>query len=133
MADLETLSEPLKRQIFENCNNIFIQKQISNQDAQFLSKAIGTYYTTKKTHMISEGEVEYRGSIRESQEYICHPNRLAEIRIGQCILLRHNPKDIDLINIRMAPSLKTHEKSTSITTEIPAPDMLQYLDQKENP
>jgi type IV secretory pathway TraG/TraD family ATPase VirD4 len=109
MADLETLSEPLKRQIFENSNNIFIQKQISNQDAQFLSKAIGTYYTTKKTQMILEGEIEDRGSIRESQEYICHPNRLSEIRIGQCILLRHNPKDIDLINIRMAPTLQLNQ------------------------
>lgn len=119
MADLETLSEPLKRQIFENCNNIFIQKQISNQDAQFLSKAIGTYYTTKKTHMILEGEIEDRGSIRETQEYICHPNRLSEIRIGQCILLRHNPKDIDLINIRMAPTLKLNEKSQSNPTKNP--------------
>lgn len=109
MADLETLSEPLKRQIFENSNNIFIQKQISNQDAQFLSKAIGTYYTTKKTNMILEGEIEDRGSIRESQEYICHPNRLSEIRIGQCILLTHNPKEIDLINIRMAPTLKLND------------------------
>jgi type IV secretory pathway TraG/TraD family ATPase VirD4 len=128
MADLETLSEPLKRQIFENCNNIFIQKQISNQDAQFLSKAIGTYHTTKKTHMILEGEIEDRGSIRESQEYICHPNRLSEIRIGQCILLRHNPKDVDLINIRMAPTLKINEKSQSNPTKTPTANVPFNID-----
>jgi type IV secretory pathway TraG/TraD family ATPase VirD4 len=132
MADLETLSEPLKRQIFENCNNIFIQKQISNQDAQFLSKAIGTYYTTKKTHMILEGEIEDRGSIRESQEYICHPNRLSEIRIGQCILLRHNPKDIDLINIRMAPSSIPKEITNQIINPILKPEAPYKLKLKEN-
>jgi len=110
MADLETIADTLKRQIFENCNNIFIQKQISNEDAQFLSKAIGTFYSKKETKMTLEGEASDRGSVRESQEYLCHPNRLSEIRIGQCVLLRHNPKDIDLINIRKASTSKIDPK-----------------------
>jgi len=118
MADLETVADTLKRQIFENCNNIFIQKQISNVDAQFLSKAIGTFYSKKETKMTLEGEVGDRGSVRESQEYLCHPNRLSEIRIGQCVLLRHNPKDIDLINIRLASTSKTAPKPPAQTKNI---------------
>lgn len=40
------------------------------------------------------------GSEREVNEHICHPDIIKNLRVGQCVLLRHNPTMIDLINIR---------------------------------
>lgn len=102
LADIEAVSPYLKRQVWDCCNNIFVQKQSSHLDTEFICKSMGTQQTQKSTTMTIDGEEAEKGTIREAYEYYCHPNRLTELKVGQCILLRHNPKSLDLINIRNA-------------------------------
>jgi hypothetical protein len=40
------------------------------------------------------------GTEREVNELLVHPDIIKNLRVGQCILLRHNPTKLDLINIR---------------------------------
>ena len=49
---------------------------------------------------MEDGEVQSKGSEREANENLVHPDIIKNLRVGQCILLRHSPSRIDLINIR---------------------------------
>lgn len=100
LADIDEVSTRLTRQVWENCNNIFIQKQSSPQDVEMEVKSIGTYLSSKKTHVILDGEMIDDGSVRETREYLCHPDDIKKLKIGECILLRHAPKTVDLVQIK---------------------------------
>lgn len=99
LADIDVLNERMKRQIFENSNNIIIQKQSSPDDVTFLANSIATIPATKKTDVIEDGVKQSLGSSREAFEYICHPRLFSNLKVGQCILVQHNPKNIELINL----------------------------------
>lgn len=102
LADLDAISPTLARRCFEESSNIFIQKQASDQEGNYLSKSIGTFLSEKKTIQTLDGDEGDRGTVRETYEYLVHPNLLKEIRVGQAILVQHNPKRIYLLNIRSA-------------------------------
>ena len=40
------------------------------------------------------------GTVREANELLVHPDIIKNLRVGQCVLLRHNPTKLDLINLR---------------------------------
>ena len=39
-------------------------------------------------------------SVREANELLVHPDIIKNLRVGQCVLLRHNPTRLDLLNLR---------------------------------
>ena len=102
LSDLDNVSVPLRRQVWENCNNIFIQKQSSYEDREYIARGIATMPDMKSTVMTIDNEETEKGTIRESYKYLCHPSLLTELNVGQTILLRHSPKNLDLINLRLA-------------------------------
>ena len=51
-----------------------------------------------------------RGSIREAYEYLCHPDILKSMNVGQALLLEHGPKSVVLLNIRNARDSKAFQK-----------------------
>jgi hypothetical protein len=89
----------MKRQIFECSNNIIAFKQSSPDDVSFLSDSISTIKTFKKTDVIENEVKQSLGSVRDAYEYICHPMIFSRLKVGQCVLVRHNPKEIDVINL----------------------------------
>lgn len=99
-SDIDRVDPSLTKQILENSGNYFILKQRLDESASLFSNAIGTIITTKQTNVIEEGSVQERGSIRDSNELIVHPDIIKNLGIGQCILLRQAPTRINLINIR---------------------------------
>ncbi len=99
-ADIDVISQFLREQCIENSSNLIIQKQSSPKYVEEICKNIGTYESEKKTKVIDDGNETGMMSLRNVQEYIVHPNLLPHIRIGQCILVTHSPKNVFAINIR---------------------------------
>lgn len=99
-SDIDRVDPTLTKQILENSGNYFILKQRLDESASLFSNAIGTIITTKQTHVIEEGTVQERGSVRETNELVVHPDIIKNLEVGQCILLRQAPTRLNLINIR---------------------------------
>lgn len=103
-SDLEMIggSEVLMKQLIESFSTWFIQRQLNAENAEKLSGIIGTYESEKSTVMTEGGIDSGKGSLRTAQEFICHPENLKSINVGQAILLTLNPKDVHLLNLRDA-------------------------------
>ncbi len=103
-SDLEMIggSEVLMKQLMESFSTWFIQRQLNAENAEKLAGIIGTYESEKATVMTEGGADSGKGSLRTAQEFICHPENLKSINVGQAILLTLNPKDVHLLNLRDA-------------------------------
>ncbi len=66
----------------------------------FSHSHIGTVITKKLTSQTENGEEQSAGTVREVNELIVHPDIIKNLRIGQCVLLRQSPTQVNLINIR---------------------------------
>ncbi|MFZ4715507.1 MAG: type IV secretory system conjugative DNA transfer family protein [Bacteriovoracaceae bacterium] len=99
-SDIDRVDPTLTKQILENAANYFIFKQRLDEGASVFSNAIGTILTDKKTFVTEDGDKQSKGSVREVNELIVHPDIIKNLKVGQCVLLRHNPTRVDLINIR---------------------------------
>lgn len=99
-SDIDRIHPKLTEQIIENVSNIFIFKQRVEYGASLLANSIGTISSTKQTYKIERGSRQDTGSEREVNELLCHPDVIKNLKVGQCVLLRHNPTTLDLINIR---------------------------------
>lgn len=99
-SDIDKIDPNLTLQILENSSNLFILKQRMEYGATLFANAIGTKLTKKFTHQTENGESNGVGTTREAQELLVHPDIIKNLRVGQCVLLRHNPTRLDLINLR---------------------------------
>ncbi len=99
-SDIDRASEFLTKQIIENCANLFVFKQRLDSAAGLFSEAIGTIPGIKKTNAFENGKHEGRGSEREVNELIVHPDLIKGLNIGKCVLLQHNPVRVDILNLR---------------------------------
>jgi conjugal transfer pilus assembly protein TraD len=100
IADINKIDLELTNQVVENANNLFILKQRLQDNAAYFAEAIGTIMAKKNTFQTENGEKGERGTEREVQELIVHPDIIKNLRVGQCVLLRQSPTQINLINIR---------------------------------
>lgn len=100
IADINTVNPELTNQIIENANNVFILKQRLEFNATYFAESIGTIISKKVTFQTENGERSEMGTEREVQELIVHPDIIKNLRVGQCILLRQSPTQVNLINIR---------------------------------
>lgn len=99
-SDIDKIDPKLTEQIIENSSNLFILKQRLDVGASLFANAIGTKISKKYTNQTENGEKGVMGTEREVNELLVHPDIIKNLRVGQCILLRHNPTKLDLINIR---------------------------------
>lgn len=110
LADFQLIDPILVRQIFNNTGCFFTFSQSNNEDAEFISKAIGTYKTTKVTNVTDDGDITEKGSIREVREYYVHPEIIKNLKVGQCVLFTKDPTQNYLLAIRdsnLLPSIKS--------------------------
>jgi len=107
-SDVEMIghSEVLMKQLFESYSNWFIQRQTHTENAEKLASACGTYLAEKTTIATEDGSESGRGTIRTGHEYLCHPDILKNINIGQSVLLEHGKKCLVVLNIRDARNSK---------------------------
>lgn len=99
-SDIDRIDPNLTQQILENSSNLFILKQRMEYGATLFATAIGTKLTQKVTNQTENGSSNGLGTIREAQELLVHPDIIKNLRVGQCVLLRHNPTRLDLVNLR---------------------------------
>ena len=100
VADINRVSPDLTQQVVENANNIFILKQRLQDNASYFSESIGTVIAKKLTYQTENDEAQSTGTVREVNELIVHPDIIKNLRVGQCVLLRQSPTQVNLINIR---------------------------------
>ena len=98
-ADIDRVDPELTKQLIENTFNVFVLKQRLDSSASFFSEAIGTTISKKETFVMEDGDVQSKGTVREVNELLVHPDIIKNLNVGQCILLQHSPTNIDLINI----------------------------------
>lgn len=98
-SDIKRVNTDLMDQLFENTNNWFIMNQRVDNYVNYLSKAIGTRTSVKKTERVDQGERTGSFSEREVEELIVHPNVIKRLDIGQCIHLQQRPFSVDLIKL----------------------------------
>ncbi len=99
-SDIDRIDENLTQQILENSSNLFILKQRMDYGATMFANAIGTKVTKKYTTKEENGSNTGMSSVREANELLVHPDIIKNLRVGQCVLLRHNPTRLDLLNLR---------------------------------
>lgn len=99
-SDIDRVNPDLTKQVIENAGNMFILKQRLDESASLFADSIGTIMSKKETHVLENGEVQAKGSVREVNELIVHPDIIKNLGIGQCVLLRQGPSRINLLNIR---------------------------------
>lgn len=98
--DIKLIDENLTGLLIENSANIFVFKQRFDETANMLAKTLGTIIGKKQTYQTEDGSLGNRGSERDVNEFICHPDIIKNLKKGQCVLLQHDPTRIDLVNVR---------------------------------
>jgi conjugal transfer pilus assembly protein TraD len=109
-SDIDRICPALTSQIIENAGNIFVLKQRLDSAASLFADAIGTVLTKKKTYRFEGDSRSEMGSERESHELIVHPDVIKNLRIGQCVALRHSPTKVNLVNIRNGETIQFKPK-----------------------
>jgi conjugal transfer pilus assembly protein TraD len=99
-SDINKISPDLCQQVFENSLNWFVMKQRMDEIASLLSYAIGTNESVKKTVKIEDDQEQNSGSQRAVEELLVHPNVIKNLGVGQCVLFRQQPTQIDLMNVK---------------------------------
>ncbi|WDA54966.1 MAG: hypothetical protein PPFGHCPK_01447 (plasmid) [Spiroplasma endosymbiont of Drosophila atripex] len=101
--DLKTASKDLTDTIFGNTANIIAHNVKDPNSAEYLAKVFGTKTSQKITKQYdNKNKSSSKGSIREVEEYIVHPNDLKKLKIGQAyvkILLPSSNQYVDKIAI----------------------------------
>lgn len=85
LADLEAVSPQFKEQTIENCNNYIVLRQNAYEGSEAWAKTIGTCENMHITHQLSDGEDEeenQKGSVRRVHEFIVHPDKIKNLKIG---------------------------------------------------
>lgn len=100
IADIDKIDPNLTQQVLESSSNFFIFKQRMEASANLFSSSIGTKLTKKYTTREDNGTDTGMTSVREVDELLVHPNIIKNLKVGQCILLRHDPTRLDLISVR---------------------------------
>lgn len=130
-SDISKVDPNLCVQILENASNWFIFKQRMEEGAALFAEAIGTITSKKQTKRVQDGEEVDQGSQREVEELIAHHNIIKNLKVGQCVLLRHSPTRVDLLNVKYLDPLKIKE-SVSWLEESGAIDKLSKASQKNS-
>lgn len=99
-ADAEKIGPQFKDHLLELCSNWFILKQGNNDYASAISESIGTFKTIKRSAMTIDNIESERGSVREVREYLCPPQVIKDLEIGQCIMITKSPGALHFLKLR---------------------------------
>lgn len=94
-GDLDKVSPYFSNQIETNTSNKIIFGTSLHNEAEKFSKYLGTRSSTKKTQTTSNsfifGSVEgTKGSIRDVEEFVVHPNEYKNLKRGQAVVIKRN-------------------------------------------
>lgn len=81
------------KQILGNHKNIIVHALNTAEDAEQFSKSIGTDISYQPTIQIDEDGLTGMGSIRETNEFILHPNVFKNLETGEAIYIQTTSKE----------------------------------------
>lgn len=88
LSDIERKGgKALLGQVLNNTNNYIIQRQNFPSDAEILSNIIGTHDQFVVTSQIATKGSTGAGSIRETKEFIIHPDKIKRLARGEAIFV----------------------------------------------
>ncbi len=93
--------DALVGQVLNNCNNFIIQRQNNHDDAEILSKLIGTRDGFELTSQIDK-VVHSRtvGSVRTAREFVIHPDVIKGFEQGEGVLLSKRLNSKSMVRFR---------------------------------
>ncbi|MGQ9498209.1 MAG: type IV secretory system conjugative DNA transfer family protein [Desulfotomaculales bacterium] len=104
LADIEAAcGRAVVRQIIGNCNTLIIQRQRQHEDAQALAGEVGTRRSYELTHQVETGLVvggTGYGTVRETREFVVHPDEIKRLPQGEAILVRSDPFRVQRVRVR---------------------------------
>lgn len=113
-------SDQAKKQILDNTETVFSFVQKDPETCEILASIGGTHKVEEKTRVYDNellwGDMETgRGSIKEVEEFIVHPNVFKNLNTGQAVYLAKKPSRIHKINVSM---VEAPEKSEELLSQI---------------
>ncbi len=88
LADLNKISDSFAKRFMGNMGTKIFFGTIENEEPELIAASIGTQKTFKKTNVFENNTTESFGSIRETDEFIIHPNVIRNLKIGEVIMIR---------------------------------------------
>jgi hypothetical protein len=98
LADIDVLDkgEEIRRQIIQNCNTLIVQRQNDPQDAEELSRVMGTKNSMLITQQISTDGSTGMGSARPERAFKVHPDWIKELKVGEAYVKRHTSTGLEI-------------------------------------
>lgn len=104
LCDIDIVSEPLTKQVLNNCNTYIIMKMNEHKNAEDIAKSIGTYEDIDFTMQVERSFVKRKdsasmGTAREVDRYIVHPNDIRNLSVGEAFVCKKNEGKVEKIYI----------------------------------
>jgi conjugal transfer pilus assembly protein TraD len=98
---VENNGEAFVQQILSNCNNYMVHRLNSPNDAETLSALIGTKNNVGYTAQVSELGATGLGTVRNTKEFLFHPDDIKQLKRGEAIIVNKNKMEFGTINARL--------------------------------
>lgn len=113
-GDLEHVSRVFAKRVSSNCGIKFFFGTNDPEEAEDMSKRVGTVKGTKMTQKILEDIVQEVGSIRDVEEFLIHPNDVKNMEIGEVLML-NKWSDTQKYALLKAPLSREYTKNEGMT------------------
>lgn len=101
LGDLEQVNDAFVKQVIDNSNIKMVFRVNDKDTAENFSGQLGTYTTMKETERVSKSLIteseDFVGSLREVEKFICNPNTIKNLEMGQALIFGKHPKSFNCI------------------------------------
>ncbi|GIL17075.1 MAG: hypothetical protein BroJett040_08260 [Oligoflexia bacterium] len=96
ICDLERVSPEFAGRLMGNTSTLYAFLQKRPESAEIISSMAGTrtvWRTTKQTERMFFIDIESgKGTKRETEEFVIHPNLIKTLRVGKCVCIKKYPE-----------------------------------------
>lgn len=96
ICDLQRISPEFAGRLMGNTSTLYAFLQKRPESAEIISGMAGTrtiWKTTKQTERFGFFEIDSgKGSKREVEEFVIHPNTIKSLRVGKCVCIKKYPE-----------------------------------------
>ncbi len=107
LGDLNRVGDHFRQQVIGNTALKVVFRQENPEDAEIWGKLIGTKTAWKDTEQIEKGMLftagTGRGSRREVEEYVVHPNHIKSLGMGQAVVINKGAGIASLVDLVPMP------------------------------
>lgn len=96
ICDLQRISPEFAGRLMGNTSTLYAFLQKRSESAEIISGIAGTrtvWKTTKQTERFGFFDIDSgKGSKREAEEFVIHPNIVKSLRVGKCVCIKKYPE-----------------------------------------